>query len=83
MEEYTEGEVATHNTVNSCWIISKGKVYDVTSWLIYHPGGSESILKKAGTDCSFDFDFHSKNGHKYWKQYQIGKLKNYKSCVIS
>jgi hypothetical protein len=32
---------------SDCWIVIKGKVYDVTSYVEEHPGG-ESILKNAG-----------------------------------
>ena len=36
------------------WVIIKGKVYDVTSYVDEHPGG-ESILKNAGKDSTVGF----------------------------
>lgn len=37
-----------------CWIIMYGKVYDVTKFLVDHPGGPESILGCAGKVCMID-----------------------------
>ncbi len=36
---------------DKCYIILHGKVYDVTDFLIKHPGGHESILQVAGKVC--------------------------------
>jgi cytochrome b involved in lipid metabolism len=49
--KYTSEDVARHNKPNDCWIIVDGKVYDVTSYILDHPGG-ESILNNAGRDSS-------------------------------
>lgn len=36
------------------------KVYDVTDFLSFHPAGKEAILKRAGKDCTADYNFHSR-----------------------
>jgi hypothetical protein len=36
---FTKAEVAKHDTVNDCWMIINGKVYDVTPFVDEHPGG--------------------------------------------
>jgi cytochrome b involved in lipid metabolism len=53
---YTMANVATHNNASSCWTAINGNVYDVTSWINQHPGGSEAILSLCGTDGSSAFD---------------------------
>jgi hypothetical protein len=45
-------QVEQHNSRESCWIIVSGNVYDVTSFLDAHPGGSSIILKYAGKDAT-------------------------------
>lgn len=37
---YSLAEVAKHCTPDDCWLAVRGKVYDVTSWVAAHPGGS-------------------------------------------
>ncbi|KAF2640906.1 L-lactate dehydrogenase [Massarina eburnea CBS 473.64] len=49
-------EVAKHNTAESCWVVLYGQVYDVTSFLSEHPGGSKVILQLAGTDATEEYD---------------------------
>ena len=58
----------------SCWLVSRGKVYDVTPFLKKHPAGVGAILRHAGTDSTEDFDFHSKGARAQWKEYKIGKV---------
>jgi len=41
-------EVAKHSSRRSCWIVINDKVYDVTSFVPEHPGGSTILLKQAG-----------------------------------
>ncbi|CAK7268994.1 hypothetical protein SEPCBS119000_003346 [Sporothrix epigloea] len=53
---YDAEEVAKHTSVDSCWVILYGNVYDVTEFLPSHPGGSRIILQLAGKDCTEDFD---------------------------
>lgn len=45
-------QVQEHNSRESCWVIIKNKVYDVTDFLPDHPGGAKIILKYAGKDAT-------------------------------
>src|SRR5947199_6997952 len=49
-------EVAKHNSRESCWVIIKGKVYDVTDFLDEHPGGASIILRYGGKDATAEYD---------------------------
>ena len=48
----TKSEVAQHNSAESLWTILNGKVYDLTMYLDYHPGGVKKLLLGAGIDCT-------------------------------
>ena len=48
---YSLDEIAKHNNRDDLWIIVKGKVYDVTTYLPVHQGG-DAILKWAGKDAT-------------------------------
>ena len=52
---YTFSEVSKHCTPQDCWLIIHNKVYDVSSWVSRHPGGS-LIYVRSGEDCSYLFD---------------------------
>ena len=81
MKSYSLKEIAKHNTKDSCWLIAYNKVYDVTDYIYKHPGGINSIIKKAGSDVSYDFDFHSKKARNIWGQYFIGYVENYNKPI--
>ncbi|KAK1558278.1 hypothetical protein Q3G72_000649 [Acer saccharum] len=68
-------EVEKHNSADSAWIIVHGHIYDCTRFLKGHPGGSDSILINAGTDCTEEFDaIHSDKAKKMLEEYRIGEL---------
>uniref|UniRef100_A0AAV1V5A0 Cytochrome b5 heme-binding domain-containing protein n=1 Tax=Peronospora matthiolae TaxID=2874970 RepID=A0AAV1V5A0_9STRA len=68
-------EVKLHRSLESCWLVSSGQVYDVTGLVIAHPGGVRSILRKAGgPDCARDMKFHTKSARKMMEKCFIGKL---------
>ncbi|KAF8078484.1 FMN-dependent dehydrogenase-domain-containing protein [Lyophyllum atratum] len=56
MSPWTLEQVEKHSTAESCWVIIKNNVYDVTEFLNEHPGGSSIILKYAGRDATRAYD---------------------------
>ncbi|MEI6353064.1 MAG: cytochrome b5-like heme/steroid binding domain-containing protein [Candidatus Nomurabacteria bacterium] len=49
-------DISSHNSQASCWTAISGKVYDVTSFITKHPGGSRAILAICGKDGTGLFD---------------------------
>uniref|UniRef100_A0A2C9U2V4 Nitrate reductase n=6 Tax=Manihot TaxID=3982 RepID=A0A2C9U2V4_MANES len=75
LNTFSMAEVKKHNSADSCWIIVHGHVYDCTHFLKDHPGGTDSILINAGTDCTEEFDaIHSDKAKKMLEDYRIGEL---------
>lgn len=52
---YTMDEVSMHNSRTDCWTVISGEVYDLTDYVIRHPGGNE-ILRACGTDATSLFN---------------------------
>ena len=81
---YTMCQIRRHNSIeNSVWIIADDTVYDVTSYIQYHPGGMECIMKKAGGkhNCRRDLQFHSQRGQQLFNKYAIGKVRSCPGCA--
>ncbi|ESO98309.1 hypothetical protein LOTGIDRAFT_114342 [Lottia gigantea] len=74
--QFTLDLVSEHSNETSCWIVVNDMVYDVTSFLDKHPGGSDVVLEHAGTDATVAFEDkgHSKYGVKLLEKYIIGEL---------
>jgi cytochrome b involved in lipid metabolism len=51
----TTSEVAQHTSSNDCWMIISGSVYNVTSYLPQHPGGSQEMTPYCGQDATTAF----------------------------
>jgi len=49
-------EVAMHNSPDDCWIIISNKVYDVSSYIKLHPGGSDTIMPYCGEEATHAFE---------------------------
>ncbi|KAG6484257.1 nitrate reductase [NADH]-like [Zingiber officinale] len=74
-EHYTMSQVRKHASRDSAWIIVHGQVYDCTAFIKDHPGGPDSILVNAGTDCTEEFDaIHSDHAKALLDTYRIGEL---------
>jgi len=48
----TMEEVEKHDTEKSLWTVIDGKVFDLTTYLDYHPGGAKKLMLGAGCDCT-------------------------------
>jgi cytochrome b involved in lipid metabolism len=55
-QSYTLAEVATHADASSCFTIVRTNVYNLTSWINKHPGGSKAILALCGKDGTSLFE---------------------------
>lgn len=53
---FTLEEISTHKDASSCWTAINGSVYDLTSWIPKHPGGSQAILSLCGIDGSAGYN---------------------------
>ena len=80
MKRFTIEEVREHNTRGDCWLVIENRVYDVTKWIRFHPGGELPILFMAGHDCSDVFKaFHAESiFERKLPAFCIGELKEKK-----
>lgn len=53
---FSAAQVAAHNSQSSCYSIIGGSVYDLTTYIPKHPGGSREILDICGKDGSALFE---------------------------
>jgi cytochrome b involved in lipid metabolism len=54
-------ELALHDQESNCWVVYKGKVYDLTAWLPKHQGTAGAILPYCGNE-GFEQAFIAKHG---------------------
>lgn len=54
-EIYTWEEIKKHTEVGDCWIVIENKVYDMSEYMVRHPGGRWIILGQAGQDATSAF----------------------------
>ncbi len=75
-------EVNKHNSEEDCWIVIHGKVYDITTFLDEHPGGSDVVLNASGKDATSEYDDvgHSNTANKMMKEYFIGEYEGGESA---
>lgn len=53
---FTLEQITAHKDASSCWTAINGSVYDLTSWIPKHPGGSEAVLWLCGKDGTEAFN---------------------------
>jgi len=44
-KQFSWKEIREHNTLDSCWVVVKGIVYDVTTYIDAHPGTCFKFLR--------------------------------------
>lgn len=74
---FTMADVGAHAIATSCYTAINGDVYDVTSWIDQHPGGSQAIIGMCGIDSSAAFDGQHGGQRRPASElagFQIGKL---------
>ena len=49
-------ELKQHKSEFDCWTAYQGKVYNVSQYLPYHPGGAKVLLATGGRDCTNDLN---------------------------
>lgn len=80
---FTLEEVAKHSSPDDCWLVAHGIVYDVTEYIVRHPGGTKAITRHGGMVCDEDFDFHSPLAqNKAWSRYAIGYVPSERACAV-
>jgi Cytochrome b5-like Heme/Steroid binding domain len=69
-------EVAKHNSSSDCWLIIENKVYDVSKYLISHPGGRAVIIQYCGTEATHAFETvnHSRIARIHLDSIYLGDL---------
>ncbi len=78
--QLTMEELALHNTASDCWLLIDGKIYDVTEYIPFHPGGQNDIINECGTDATVAFNTqggegsHSQGAHNKLSEYLLGDL---------
>ncbi len=78
---YSLEEVSLHSTPQDCWMIFDNKVYDITNFISFHPGGN-IITEWCGKDATIVFSTkakdppipHSASATTRREQYNIGEL---------
>ncbi|XP_076275141.1 cytochrome b5 reductase 4-like isoform X2 [Rhynchophorus ferrugineus] len=52
----TKLELARHNTMTDAWTAIRGRVYNITEYLAFHPGGEDELMRGAGIDATRLFE---------------------------
>ncbi|KAF9387141.1 hypothetical protein CPC16_007201 [Podila verticillata] len=76
MGRYTLADVKLHSQNDDAWTVLNGKVYNMTPYLAFHPGGEKEIMRCAGRDGTRLFNLtHKWVNYEYMlKECQVGFL---------
>ncbi|KAK5209196.1 hypothetical protein LTR72_012454, partial [Exophiala xenobiotica] len=77
-KQFTRQEIEKHSSKDDCWLVINNNVYDATSVLSWHPGGSATLLANAGKlslDVTSSFEsIHDDYAHKKLQECVIGNV---------
>ncbi|CAE7741551.1 CYB5R4, partial [Symbiodinium microadriaticum] len=77
-------ELKQHNTQYDCWTALNGKVYNITQYLAYHPGGEPKLMLGAGKDCTALFNKYHPwvAGDSMLSKCQVGVLSEQSDVIV-
>ncbi|KAI9093132.1 cytochrome b5-like heme/steroid binding domain-containing protein, partial [Phlyctochytrium arcticum] len=52
LERYTLTQIREHRSRTDVWMAIRGKVYNCTSYVKFHPGGAGQLMRGAGKDAT-------------------------------
>jgi cytochrome b involved in lipid metabolism len=52
LERFTEQQLLEHKSMEDMWMAINGKVFNVTPYVNFHPGGKYQLLRGAGKDAT-------------------------------
>lgn len=62
---YTLEDIRQHRTADDAWTAIQGKVYNLTPYLKFHPGGVKDLMRCAGRDGTKLFSKYKATMPKY------------------
>jgi len=72
---FTTQEVSARSSPGDCYLIVNNNVYDVSSYINFHPGGSRQITSRCGKEVAGIFArIHSNRAWDLLGRYKIGVL---------
>jgi cytochrome b involved in lipid metabolism len=76
LEVISLDEVSYHCTMEDGWMVIYDKVYEVTEYLMKHPGGEDVMMEYLGYDATMAFRGvgHSKGALRMLEKYVVGIL---------
>lgn len=72
-------EIRLHNSLEDCWMVVEGKVYNVTGWVERHPGGSVIGLGAGREATALVYSYHPPSVFEVLKKYYVGDVKDYEN----
>jgi cytochrome-b5 reductase len=69
-------EVSTHKAEEDAWMVYQGRVYNISPYLKFHPGGVDILMTAAGKDVTALFQKYHPwvNGHALLEKCFLGLL---------
>ncbi|KAF9584253.1 hypothetical protein BGW38_007065 [Lunasporangiospora selenospora] len=76
MGRFTLSDVKEHKSIDDAWTVLNGKVYNITPYMPFHPGGEKELMRCAGRDGTRLFNLTHKwvNYEFMMKECQVGFL---------
>jgi len=76
---FTTEDLMLQRKQGQCWIVRRGRVYDLTQFVDDHPGGEDLITQFAGMDIGDAMEkesehIHSESAYAMLEEFLVGKL---------